>query len=394
MDEDASGERDDAGMSMDAARPFTPPTFAREVLSTEFWAEGASFGDFDRDGDLDVVAGPFWYEGPAFTERHAYYDGTPFSTSVYSDNFFAFPRDFDGDGWTDILIVGFPGRETFWYENPQGKGAIWKRHLAFARTDNEAPVLADVTGDGVPELVCNSEGAYGYAAPDSADPRKPWVWHRVSDVRGYGAFTHGMGVGDVNGDGRVDLVEKDGWWEQPSSLAGDPVWKHHPVAFARLGGAQMFAFDVDGDGDADVVTSLAAHAWGFAWYEQRKEGARTTWQAHVVLPEDGSKPASGVQFGELHALATADVDGDGLLDVVTGKRWWSHGPEGDKDEAPKAVVYWFRLVRDRAGARFDPYLIDDDSGVGTQVVAADVTGDGRVDVVAANKKGVFVLRQR
>jgi hypothetical protein len=94
---------------------------------------------------------------------------------------------------------------------------MWKRHLAIDVTDNESPTFVDLVGDSKPELVCSSKGCYGWAAPDPADPTRPWGWHNLSPNKNYHKFTHGLGVGDANGDGRQDLLEKDGWWEQPAS---------------------------------------------------------------------------------------------------------------------------------------------------------------------------------
>ena len=195
------------------------------------------------------------------------FEGTLGKDNNYSDNFFVFPYDFNKDGWNDILIVGFPGKETSWYENPKGGEAHWRRHIVFEQTDNESPTFADLTGDGKPELVCITKGRYGYAEPDWADPSKPWTFHAITPDNKYGNFTHGMGIGDVNGDGRLDLLEKNGWWEQPASLAGDPVWRFHAQPMGE-GGAQMHAYDVNGDGLNDIITGLAAHGFGLAWFEQ------------------------------------------------------------------------------------------------------------------------------
>lgn len=387
-------------------------TFRRIQLSDQFWSEGASFADFDGDGIQDIVSGPWWYAGPGFTNRTEIYppkatfqlpigplttvtvpgfEGALGHKNTYSDNFFAFPRDFDRDGRMDVLVIGFPGKETVWFRNPGPAGGHWPRHVVFRQTDNESPTFADLTGDGRPELVCITEGAYGYATPDPEDPTKTWVFHRISPKKGYGNFTHGMGLGDVNGDGRTDLIEKDGWWEQPASLDGDPEWAFHPGPFG-LGGSQMHAYDVNGDGLNDIITALTAHAYGLAWFEQYREDGNIRFREHIMMNKEPGENRYGVKFSELHAVELVDMDGDGLRDIVTGKRFWSHGRLGDPDRNSAAVNYWFRLMRGPGGAvDWVPYRIDDQSGVGTQLVVGDVDGNGRPDLVVGNKKGTFVL---
>ena len=386
-------------------------TFSRLQLSDQFWSEGANFGDLNNDGVNDIISGPWWWQGPDFKQRHEYYPATTTfelklgpMTSVtvpgfegflgkenkYSNNFFAWAFDFNKDGWQDILIIGFPGQDTSWFENPKGKSGHWTRHNIFEQTDNESPTFADLTGDGKPELVCITKGQYGYAEFDWADPAKPWTFHAISPNNKYGNFTHGMGLGDINGDKRLDLLEKGGWWEQPASLAGDPTWQFHPQAMGT-GGSQMYAYDVNGDGLNDIITSLSAHEFGLAWYEQYREGRDIKFREHIFMNKDPKDNAYGVKFSEVHAIALVDMDGDGLLDIVTGKRFWSHGRTGDPDRNDAAVIYWFKLVR-RADKSVDyvPYLIDNASGVGTQVVAGDINGDGLPDIVVGNKRGTFV----
>ncbi len=418
-----------------SAKDYALHTFKKIQLTDKFWSEGASCGDFNRDGKMDIVSGPFWYEGPDFKKVHEYYPATEKFTvknadgstkeipgfegalgtnNTYSKNFFAFTYDFNKDGWQDILILGFPGDESWWFENPKGKEGHWLRHTTLDVTDNESPTFLDLTGDGKPEIVCSSKGFLGYAESDWKNPTNKFIWHTISPDMKYGRFTHGLGVGDVNGDGRKDILEKDGWWEQPESLAGDPVWTRHQFPFATAGGAQMYIYDVNGDGLNDVITSLAAHGYGLAWYEQlpkiRDEG-EIPFQQHIILNADKTPNEFGLSIAQLHAIDLVDMDGDGLKDIITGKRFWAHGSHGDAEPNAPAVVYWFQLVRTREDtpptqtidgelarsastlkktAMFIPHLIDNDSGIGTQVVATDVNGDKLPDVIVGNKKGTFV----
>jgi FG-GAP-like repeat len=388
--------------------------FKKIQLHDQFWSEGANFGDLNNDGVEDFIAGPWWWEGPDFKKRHEYYPATQTfelkvgpmtsvrvpgfegglgSKNTYSDNFFVWTQDFNNDGWKDILVVGFPGQSTAWFENPRGKEGAWVRHQILDETDNESPWFTDLTGDGKPELVCINAGRFGYAGPDWNAPEKPWVFHPISPDNKLGNFTHGLGVGDVNGDGRPDILEKNGWWEQPASLQGDPAWTFHPAPFGN-GGAQMYAYDVNGDGLNDVITSLAAHGFGLSWFEQRREGGEIKFTEHVIVNKEPSENPYGVKFSEIHAIDLVDVDGDGLKDIVTGKRFWSHGRAQDPERNNSAVLYWFKLVRGAGGtAEFVPHLIDNDSGVGTQVVARDVNGDGKPDIFLSNKKGAFIFLQ-
>ena len=369
--------------------------FETRHLFDEFFCEGACFGDFDGDGIGDVAAGPFWFEGPDFETRHRIYEPKPFDTAGYSDNFFEWARDLNGDDRLDIFMVAFPGQQAFWFENPGPGDQLWERHLVHDNVDNESPHFLDLDGDGQDDLICSSGGMLTWFERDASDPTARWIRHDFSEDIGLGRFTHGMGVGDLNGDGRVDVLLKGGWWEQPASLEGDPLWTHHPFAFSRgQGGAQMLVYDVDGDGDHDVVSSLNAHGYGLSWFESRSGDGGVDFVEHPIMGAKPGEHGCPLAVSELHALELADVDGDGLQDVITGKRFMSHGTS-EKGATDPAYLLWFRLERGADGAlSFAPHVVHDDSGVGTQVMAGDVDGDGLTDVVVGNKKGAFVHLQR
>ena len=407
------------GMAQTSSDQATLRSFRKIQLTDQFWSEGASFGDFNKDGVMDVVSGPYWYAGPDFKKRHEYspatqtfklkvgpltevtvpgFEGGLGKNNAYSKNFIAHTYDFNGDGWTDILILGFPGEQSWWYENPQGKSGHWAQHTAIDVTDNESPTFTDITGDGKPEILCTSGGYFGYATPDWSNPSAKWTWHKISPKGHWQRFTHGLGAGDVNGDGRADVLDMDGWWEQPASLVGDPEWKRHLVPFAPgSGSAQMHVYDVNGDGRNDVISSLAAHGFGLAWYEQlpeKDDKGSSKFVQHVIMNKEVTENRYGVRFSQLHAVDLVDMDGDGLKDIITGKRFWAHGPMGDAEPNAPAVLYWFKLVRPAGGVvDFIPHRIDDNSGIGTQVLTGDLNKDGLPDVVVGNKKGTFVHLQ-
>ncbi|MBI4624433.1 MAG: VCBS repeat-containing protein [Verrucomicrobia bacterium] len=405
-----------AVVSLCAAADFTLHSFKKQHLEQYYWSEGAMLGDLNRDGKPDAIYGPYWWEGPGFTKRHELYPPTKTTTikesdgtertfpgfeggfgkkNAYStDNFFAFVHDFNGDGWNDVLTYGLPHTPAYLYLNPAGAERHWARHTVLDEVDNESPTFVDLTGDGKPEIVCVNGGNFGYATPDPRNPTARWKFTPVSAGGTWQRYTHGLGVGDLNGDGRLDVLFKDGWFEQPPSLAGDPAWKLHKYFFAPAS-AQMYAYDANGDGLADVITALAAHGFGFAWYEQLKDkdaNGSPQFKAHIFLNQQPAENRYGVTFSEIHAVELVDMDGDGLKDIVTGKCFWAHGPTGAPDANAPAVLYWFKLVRRPDGTvDWVPNLIDDNSGVGRQVGIGDVNGDGRPDIIIGNKKGAFVF---
>lgn len=385
--------------------------FRKITLTAEYLCDGINVADIDGDGHVDVIAGPYWYAGPAFTTRHTLYEPVPQPLEEKPTNsMFTFPYDFNGDGHLDLLVLGrVLFHEAFWYENPgpepsRRPDARWRRHLVSPRVFGEAPQFLDIDGDGRPEILAISGTTasdklkqWGWYAPDWSAPTKPWRFVAVTEPGEYNHYYHGEGVGDINGDGRDDLVLNEGWWEQPPKSAPPrTAWRKHSFVFSDdRGGAQILVADVNGDGRNDVITAKNAHGWGLSWFEQTRDAAGAiSFREHRIMGNREEEARFGVAFSQPHALTLADLDGDGLPDIVTGKRRWAHGPKGDVEPMATPVNYAFLLRRDAAapgGARYVPRLIDDASGLGTQIVAADVNRDGLPDVLTASKLGAFVF---
>ena len=377
------------------AQLIPPPNWTRQKLDNLFLCEGVAVSDFNRDGKKDIVAGPYWYEGPGFTVRHQIYAVTSFPPvqDSYANNNHVFPYDFNVDGWADILVVARPGQPALWYENPKSLTGSWISHVALDTVDGEAPLFADVNGDGKPELVMVNRGHIGWGYPDPSNPNSPWLRQSISPAGTWGINTHGMGLGDVNGDGRMDIIVSKNWWEQPPG--GATPWIEHDYDFTPPsdGGAQIYTYDVNNDGLMDVITSLDAHGFGLAWYEQSRTGSTIGWIRHAIFGTRAEEKIYGVAFAQLHALALGDVDGDGLLDIITGKRWGTHGrPNQDDELTGPAVLYAFVLRRLPTGPSFTPLLLDTASGVGTQIAAVDLDGDGRAEILTSARRGTFVFR--
>jgi hypothetical protein len=383
----------------------TSSRFRKQKLNDFYYSFAAAAGDFNHDGIEDVVSGPYIYYGPDYTKSREIYLAHTWdvSTQYAFDDWMEFAGDFTGDGWADVMTCTFPNpgypMGCYLYVNPKGENRRWDKVKVISEFQTEIAVLRDVDGDGKPELVYGGGGQVRYAKPDAANPNGPWIVTNVSE-KGF-ETAHGIGVGDINGDGRMDIVNPYGWWEQPPAGSKQETWTYHPETFGRfgrgiMGGSVMAIYDVNGDGLNDVVTSLNAHGWGLAWFEQKRDAAgKISFVKHMIMDDFSTKNAGDVVFSEPHGTAFADVDGDGIPDFIAGKRYWAHRDDSlDPDPYGMPVLYWYKTVRDKSapgGAKFVPELIDNRSGSGSDVLATDLNKDGAIDVVSATRFGTYIF---
>ncbi len=377
------------------------PNYRMLRLTPFYYSFASGAADFDRDGNMDIVSGPFIFLGPDFTKVREFYMALSTNPSTsFSSNWLEFAGDFTGDGWPDVLLASTSN--TRLYVNPKGEPRRWDSHLGVvppAPNVSEVSAMKDIDADGTPDLVYASAGAVRWAKPDPANPTGPWLSTQVGEEGTYAA--HGIGAGDINGDGRTDILNVYGWWEQPAK-ATTAMWTYHPQAFGRQngrgapGGAEMCVYNVNGDKLNDVVTSLQAHVFGLAWFEQKRDASgKVSFERHMISDGFASKNAGGVVFSQPHGSACADMTGDGMPDFVIGKRFFSHNESTtDPDPYGAAVLYVYRTVRNKqapGGAEFVPELVHNQSGAGSQVLAVDLNKDGVMDLVTSGELGAFAF---
>jgi hypothetical protein len=391
-------------------RPFaaekSSPNYRAQRLNDFYYGYSAAIADINRDGNMDVVSGPYYYLGPTFEIGHQFYAGISYNpTSEWPlASMVNLAYDWTGDGWPDILnMSGNAGNGTATlYVNPKGESRRWDTHIVVQPVGNEETLLKDVDGDGRPELIHSGNNTLQYSRPDPANPTGRWVTTTISEPGPWGVnIGHGMGIGDINGDGLMDYVDSYGWWQQPpKGTAG--LWTWHPVGFGRwgasqggAGGAEMGIYDVNGDKLNDVVTALEGHGFGLAWHEQKRDASgRITFVRHTIMDSALDKNAGGVWFTQPHAVTFADMNQDGILDMITGKRHHSHFQYADPDNWGLPVVYVYKAVRNPSapgGAEFVPELVHNRAGVGSHIGIGDLNKDGTPDIATSSASGTYVF---
>jgi hypothetical protein len=339
--------------------------------------EAAEVCDVNGNGRLDIVCGEYWYEAPGWT-KHKMCDVPP--EGEYYDDFSDIPMDVNGNGLPDIVTGGWFGQTLRWRENPGPDGGEWKIHDVDKPGNIETTRAFDIDGDGQLEICPNCPGS-------------PVMYYKLvldEAGRGTGTFkrfdihpkaTHGMGFGDVNGNGRCDYVLANGWLEAPDDPTQGP-WLYHPEFELGSASCPVLVHDVTGNGLADLIVGQS-HDYGLAWWEQGRDASgKRTWTKHDI----------DTTASQYHDVQLVDIDNDGELELVTGKRYRAHcGNDPGADDL--VGVYYFKIN----GGEFVKHVIDfgpvpGHSGVGIYFAVADLDGNGWKDIVAPGKDGLYLFR--
>jgi hypothetical protein len=374
-------------------------------------SETAAFVDVNNDGRLDIVSSESWYEAPAWTKH-------PLRkiefTNNYVDNFSDLPVDVDGDGFVDLVQIGYFARRILWVRNPGKTAGPWVENEIEAVGPTEFAFLVDLNNDGrAVELVPQFTGAAKAGLCWYELQNGKWVKRQVAPQ----SYGHGIGAGDLNGDKRADILTPQGWFEAPADVRAPGDWTFHPTDWMQLKipvgpspgtaaaaappGAPplriefgfMHVLDINKDGRNDVLTTMA-HSFGVLWLEQKADG---TWVHHLI----------DNKWSRSHASVLADVNGDGQVDFVTGTRLMGRNAA----ETEPLAMYWYEFrpasaARGRAasagqagpqaGSAAVEWIRHDislggEAGAGLQIAAADIDKDGDVDLVSGGKSGVFLF---
>jgi FG-GAP-like repeat/FG-GAP repeat len=346
-------------------------------------AESVTAADINRDGRLDIVSGENWYEqvppmpgqGPRFI-RHKFRELG--FTNFYLEDLSDLAIDVNGDGYPDIVSCSYWTKPLTWWENPGHGGGPWREHILETRSPVEFAFLVDLLNTGKPLQLLPQFGKkefpltwYELGSQAGGDP---WIRHEISP-RSYG---HGIGAGDVNGDGRMDIITPQGWFEAPPDPRTGQWTFHEEFNLGATG--FIYVMDVNHDGIPDLVTSLG-HDYGVFWYEQKKDSSgNRSWVKHMI----------DKAWSQAHAMTLADMNGDGHPEIVTGKRYYAHDFDPGANEP--LGVYWYEAL-DHTGSRWRRHIIDYSTrtGAGLQIPVLDIDGDGDLDILVAGRSGLFLL---
>jgi hypothetical protein len=342
-----------------------------------FRSEACAVADFNCDGKPDVFAGEFLYLAPDFkpVKVRTIKGSVDEQGKGYRNDFANLALDVDGDGKCDVISVDWFDKHAIWLKNIGISGQEWPQTVIEQNGNFETAELGDVLGNGkancvlpaVKRTVWYEHGKGGFAV------------HVVSEK----PMNFGNGAGDINGDGRPDLIRPDAWFEAPA----DPrkgQWIEHPLILGSKDGvksehtAQILVFDVNSDGRNDIICS-SAHRYGIFWYEQVREGGEIKFKQHLI--DD--------TWTQAHSLALGDLDGDGVPELVAGKRFMAHNGHDPEEDAPLGL-YYYKLHRGpNHTATWTKHVISFNQGVGSgmNISLVDMDGDGDLDVVVTGKWG-------
>jgi hypothetical protein len=334
-------------------------------------AEGITTLDMNGDGRPDILSGAYWYENPGSRggewTRHQY--RTVELVGEFVSDCGEWTVDVNHDGAPDVVTVGWMTDGLWWYENPKKPDVMWQRHLIAHTLETEGGWMADINGDGKPDLALAHYGHAGVFWVDFAGP-EPKVHH----VGGRDQDGHGIGMADVDGDGKIDILMPHGWFKNVD--AGHDQWKWCPEWNLGEAGFPIIGYDVNQDGKTDIIYGRG-HSYGVYWLEQQGDAARRTWIKHTI---DES-------FSQVHTLALADVDGDGQMELLAGKRYRGHNG-GDPGSYEPLVIYYYKIDRSTGQFTRIPISMNGTAGAGTQFIVTDLDGDGDPDLATAGKSGV------
>lgn len=335
--------------------------------------EACAVADVNGDKRPDIISGENWYEGPTWKKHH--FRDLPY-TNNYIDDFSDLPLDVNGDGKIDIVTVGWFSKKIAWWENPGRADAPWKEHVVNSTSPVEFAFLVDLNNDGKAEEVL----------PQFGSVKEPLAWWEVKGgqlvkhVASTKSYGHGIGVGDINKDGRNDIITPEGWLEAPADPRSEN-WQLHAGSWPKDPHYSFFyVADVNGDGRNDVIVSHA-HDYGIMWFEQLADGS---FKKNLI---DDS-------WSQGHAVTFVDLNGDGKKDILTGKRYMAHNGKDPGEKEPLGI-YWYEQIRSDDGKKIEwvRHIIDyaGRAGGGMQIPVADLDGDGDFDFAVAGKSGLFVF---